>query len=75
MYGLQRALYDGLAMAFLTQLHPDSVLVLESLLKKSVLGSMGPKDFKVILVIPLLSMISERTAKRTTPRQFWREHP
>lgn len=47
-YGLQRGLYDGLAMAFLTQLHPDSMLILENLLRKSVLGSMRPKDFKVL---------------------------
>ena len=53
-YGLQRALYDGLAMAFLTQLHPDSMQMLEHLLRKSVFGSMRPKDFKVIsILLPL----------------------
>ena len=38
-YGLQRALYDGAAMAFQTQLQPASMPVLEGLLCLHLLGS------------------------------------
>ena len=44
-YGLQRALYDGAAMAFLTQLHPSSAPAMEALLRKHLLG--GAKSLKV----------------------------
>jgi midasin (ATPase involved in ribosome maturation) len=36
-YGLQRALYDGAAMAFLTQLAPDSAPRMEALLRTHLL--------------------------------------
>jgi midasin len=46
-YGLKRALYDGLAMAFLTQLHPGSAPLLEGILQRLILGSSKPKEIKV----------------------------
>lgn len=46
-YGMTRALYDGLSMSFLTQLHPDSMLTLEGILKRQILGSLRPKEMKV----------------------------
>ena len=45
VYGLQRALYDGFAMAFLTQLHDGSSPRVESLLRHHFLG--GVKSIKV----------------------------
>ena len=45
--GLQRALYDGLAMAFLTQLHPGSTPRLEGILQGLLLGSTTPQHIKV----------------------------
>lgn len=47
LYGLKRALYDGLAMAFLTQLNPTTAPILEAALQKCILGSTRPKDLKV----------------------------
>lgn len=47
VYGLQRALYDGAAMAFLTQLHPSSAPALEALLQRKLLQLTKPKDLKV----------------------------
>lgn len=38
-YGLQRALYDGAAMAFQTQLQPASMPVMEALLCQHLLGT------------------------------------
>ena len=38
-YGLQRALYDGAAMAFQTQLQPASMHVLQTLLCQHLLGA------------------------------------
>jgi midasin (ATPase involved in ribosome maturation) len=37
VYGQHRALYDGFAMAFYTQLHADCAPVLHTLLQKSFL--------------------------------------
>ena len=45
VYGLQRALYDGFAMAFLTQLHDGSAPRVEALLRIHFLG--GVKSIKV----------------------------
>lgn len=42
-YGLQRALYDGCAMAFLTQLHPSSALAMERLLQTHILAGTSLK--------------------------------
>ena len=39
MYGLQRALYDGCAMTFLTQLAPAAAPALERLLQAHILGA------------------------------------
>jgi Midasin AAA lid domain len=39
VYGLQRSLYDGFAMAFLTQLAADSAARLEALLRSHLLGA------------------------------------
>ena len=47
VYGLQRALYDGFAMAFLTQLHDASASRVEALLKRHFLG--GVKSIKARL--------------------------
>ena len=44
-YGLQRALFDGAAMAFLTQLAPGSAGVMERLLCAHLLG--GARSAKV----------------------------
>lgn len=44
VYGLQRALYDGFAMAFLTQLHDASSPRVEALLRRHFLG--GVKSIK-----------------------------
>lgn len=38
VYGMQRALYDGFAMSFLTQLDPESTPILEKLLLQHILG-------------------------------------
>jgi len=38
VYGMQRALYDGFAMSFLTQLDPGSTSVLEKLLVQHLIG-------------------------------------
>ena len=46
-YGLQRALYDGAAMAFLTQLHPSSAPVMEALLQRHLLATTKPKEIRV----------------------------
>ena len=46
VYGLQRSLYDGAAMAFLTQLAPASAPVLERLLAQHLLGG-GAAQLKV----------------------------
>ena len=46
-YGLQRALYDGAAMAFMTQLHLKSAAVVESLLQGHLLRLTKPKELKV----------------------------
>ena len=48
IYGLQRALFHGLAMAFLTQLHPSSAPRLEGILQGLILGSNKPKHIKVL---------------------------
>jgi midasin (ATPase involved in ribosome maturation) len=45
VYGLQRSLYDGAAMAFLTQLAPAAAPVLERLLAQHLLG--GATQLKV----------------------------
>lgn len=42
-YGLQRALYDGCAMAFLTQLHPSSAPAMERLLQTHILAGASLK--------------------------------
>ena len=42
-YGLQRALYDGCAMAFLTQLHPSSAPAMERLLQTHILAGSSVK--------------------------------
>ena len=42
-YGLQRALYDGCAMAFLTQLHPSSAPAMERLLQTHILAGTSLK--------------------------------
>ena len=42
-YGLQRALYDGAAMAFLTQLDAASAQTMESILSQHFLGGSSPK--------------------------------
>ncbi|CAL5218660.1 g365 [Coccomyxa viridis] len=42
-YGLQRALYDGCAMAFLTQLHPSSAPAMERLLQTHILSGTSLK--------------------------------
>lgn len=47
-YGLQRALYDGAAMAFLTQLAPASAARMEALIAKHLLP--GVKSVKVGLL-------------------------
>lgn len=44
-YGLQRALYDGAAMAFLTQLAPGSAPRMEALIAKHLVP--GVKNVKV----------------------------
>lgn len=44
-YGLQRALYDGAAMAFATQLAPEAEAAMEALLRKHLLP--GVKNVKV----------------------------
>ena len=52
-YGLQRALYDGCAMAFLTQLHPSSAPAMERLLQAHILAGSSVKvlspDFSGLL--------------------------
>lgn len=45
LYGMQRALYDGAAMAFLTQLAPSSAPRMEALIAKHLLP--GVKNVKV----------------------------
>ena len=65
-YGLKRALYDGLAMAFLTQLHPQSMIALEGVLRKLILGSMRPKDAQVL---SLQANRQEYEASQNVP--FW----
>jgi hypothetical protein len=45
LYGLQRALYDGAAMSFLTQLSPESAPRMEALLQQHLLP--GVKNLKV----------------------------
>jgi midasin (ATPase involved in ribosome maturation) len=42
-YGLQRGLYDGCAMAFLTQLHPSSAPAMERLLQTHILSGASTK--------------------------------
>lgn len=42
-YGLQRALYDGAAMAFLTQLAPDSAPKMDALLRTHLLPGVSLK--------------------------------
>lgn len=42
-YGLQRGLYDGCAMAFLTQLHPSSAPAMERLLQSHILSGASTK--------------------------------
>ena len=42
-YGLQRGLYDGCAMAFLTQLHPSSAPAMERLLRSHILSGASTK--------------------------------
>ncbi|KAG2499138.1 hypothetical protein HYH03_002721 [Edaphochlamys debaryana] len=49
-YGLQRALYDGAAMAFLTQLAPGSAPRMEALVTKHLLP--GVKNVKALLRAP-----------------------
>ena len=51
VYGLQRSLYDGCAMAFLTQLAPGAAPALERLLQAHILGA-GVK-LKVGPALPL----------------------
>ena len=50
-YGLQRSLFDGAAMAFLTQLAPGSAPVMERLLCAHLLG--GARNAKVGLWLGL----------------------
>lgn len=50
-YGLQRALYDGGAMAFLTQLDAASAVVLERLLQTHLLGATRPSEVKVTHIV------------------------
>ena len=38
VYGLQRSLYDGFAMSFLTQLDPNSAATMEALMQKHLVG-------------------------------------
>jgi midasin len=45
LYGLQRALYDGAAMSFLTQLSPEAAPRMEALLQQHLLP--GVKNLKV----------------------------
>ena len=49
MYGLQRALYDGFAMAFLTQLNDDCAPRVESLLQRAF----NPQNSKACATLPL----------------------
>lgn len=42
-YGLQRSLYDGCAMTFLTQLHPSSAPAMERLLQMHILAGASVK--------------------------------
>ena len=44
MYGLQRALYDGFAMAFLTQLNDECAPRVEGLLQRAF----NPQNSKVL---------------------------
>ena len=48
-YGLQRALYDGCAMAFLTQLHPSSAPAMERLLQTHILAGASLKVNSCVL--------------------------
>ncbi len=61
-YGLQRALYDGAAMAFLTQLAPASAPVLERLLRAHLLG--GARSLKARARAPC------RAAASTSPHHI-----
>lgn len=49
-YGLQRAMYDGFAMAFLTLLDPTSALRMEGLMLKHLLP--GVKGVKTLMRPP-----------------------
>ncbi|KAK9809153.1 hypothetical protein WJX72_010301 [[Myrmecia] bisecta] len=50
VYGLQRALYDGCAMSFMTQLQPAQAAIMEGLLRKHILG--GAKSIKGLMRAP-----------------------
>ena len=49
-YGLQRALYDGCAMAFLTQLHPSSAPAMERLLQSHILSGTSLKARSCVIL-------------------------
>ena len=65
MYGLQRALFDGFAMSFLTLLKTESGVILEKLMVKHLLRGTA---LKVRVGLPIIGLLRFFSSPRTTSR-------
>ena len=60
-YGLDRALYDGFSMSFLTQLNTGSAQSMQAILAKHLLSNTRPKDLKVRILFKVIQVLLATT--------------